>query len=99
MYSGNKNIIRGSFIAILSPLKSVSKIFINSFVYSNIVLSCCCVIGEISFHMLKDSFIDVYKVEEGLSVKEVIEKYQNNQITQITTSTHSVEESQIEKTQ
>ena len=27
-------------------------------------------IGEISFHMLKDNFVDIFKVEKGLSVKK-----------------------------
>jgi len=28
-------------------------------------------IGEISFHMLKDNFVDIYNIEEGLSVGEL----------------------------
>jgi len=51
-------------------------------------------IGEISFHMLRDNFIDIYKADEGLSVKDVIEKYRNQKIEQITAPTHSIEESQ-----
>ncbi|MDP8218610.1 MAG: cation diffusion facilitator family transporter [Candidatus Theseobacter exili] len=54
-------------------------------------------IGEISFYMLKDKFIDIYEIEEGATVKEVIEKYRVNQLTQITAPTHSVEEAQVEK--
>ena len=54
-------------------------------------------IGEISFHMLKDNFVDIYKAEEGLSVREVIEKHHNKEIQQIIAPTHPVEESQIEK--
>lgn len=54
-------------------------------------------IGEISFYMLKDNFVDIYKIEEGLSVKEAIERYRNNQLEQIRTPTHSVEESQVAK--
>ena len=54
-------------------------------------------IGEISFHMLKDNFVDICKAEEGVSIKEIIEKYHNNQLEQITAPTHSVEESQVEK--
>lgn len=52
-------------------------------------------IGEISFYMLKDNFVDIYKVEEGLSVKEIIAKYRNHQLDQIALPTHSVEESLI----
>jgi len=51
-------------------------------------------IGEISFHMLRDNFVDIYKTDEGLSVKDIIKKYRNNQIEQITEPTHSIEESQ-----
>ena len=54
-------------------------------------------IGEISFYMLKDNFVDIYKIEEGLSVREVIEGYRNNQMKQITAPTHPVEESQVRK--
>ncbi|MGQ9569672.1 MAG: cation diffusion facilitator family transporter [Thermodesulfovibrionales bacterium] len=52
-------------------------------------------IGEISFYMLKNNFIDIYKAEEGLSIKDIIYKYQNNQLEQINSPTHSVEEAQL----
>lgn len=51
-------------------------------------------IGEISFYMLKDNFIDIYKIEEGLAVKEVIDKYLSGEVKQITAPTHPVEESE-----
>lgn len=51
-------------------------------------------IGEISFHMLKDNFVDIYRVEEGLLVQDIIERYRNGQIKPLTTPTHPVEESQ-----
>ena len=54
-------------------------------------------IGEISFYMLKDNFVDIYKIEEGCSVREVIARYRNNQIEQITAPTHSIEDSLVEK--
>ncbi|MDY6970040.1 MAG: cation diffusion facilitator family transporter [Spirochaetota bacterium] len=54
-------------------------------------------IGEISFYMLKDNFIDIYKIEENLSVRAVIDKYTNGELKQINMPTHSVEESQIGK--
>ena len=50
-------------------------------------------IGEISFYMLKDNFVDIYRVEGDLSVREVIEKYHNKQLEPLVTSTHPVEES------
>ena len=54
-------------------------------------------IGEISFYMLKNNFVDIYKVEEGYPVKDVIEKYYNKQLDQIIAPTHQIEESQVEK--
>ena len=51
-------------------------------------------IGEISFYMLKDNFVDIYKAEESLTVRDIIEKYQNHQIEQITAPTHNIEKSQ-----
>jgi cation diffusion facilitator family transporter len=53
-------------------------------------------IGEISFYMLKDNFVDIYKAEEDSSIKEIVEKYHNNQIEQISSPTHSVEETHVE---
>jgi len=41
-------------------------------------------IGEISFYMLKDNFVDIYKAEEGLTVRQIIEKYRNNEVDKIT---------------
>lgn len=51
-------------------------------------------IGEISFYMLKDSFVDIYKIEEGLSVNEVIDGYFNSRFEKIVKPTHSLESSQ-----
>ncbi|HDP37253.1 MAG TPA: cation diffusion facilitator family transporter [Candidatus Atribacteria bacterium] len=51
-------------------------------------------IGEISFHMLKDNFVDIYRAEEGLSVRDITERYHNGQIKPLATPTHPVEESQ-----
>jgi len=51
-------------------------------------------IGEISFHMLRDNFVDIYKTDEGLSAKDIIKKYRNREIEQITEPTHCIEKSQ-----
>jgi len=48
-------------------------------------------IGEISFYMLKDNFVDIFQIEEGLSVRDIIEKYRNNQLEEIIKPTHSLE--------
>ena len=50
-------------------------------------------IGELSFYMLKNNFVDIYRVEEGLSVKDVIEKYKNKQLKPIIAPTHPLEKS------
>jgi len=47
--------------------------------------------------MLKDNLVDIYKAEEGLSVKEIVENYRLNQLRPLTSPTHSVEESQVAK--
>jgi len=52
-------------------------------------------IGEIAYYMLKDNLVDLYRVEVGLSVKEVMQRYRLNQLEQITGPTHPVEESQV----
>lgn len=54
-------------------------------------------IGEISYYMLKDSFVDIYKIEEGFTAGKVIEKYRRHKLKQITAPTHPLEESQVEK--
>lgn len=54
-------------------------------------------IGEISFHMLKDSLIDIYKVKDKLSIKQIINSYQLNQLHPLTCPTHSVEDSQVSR--
>ena len=51
-------------------------------------------IGEISFHVLKDNFVDIYQAQQGLTVREIIERFQNHQIEQIMAPTHSVEQAQ-----
>jgi len=53
-------------------------------------------IGEISFHMLKDNFIDIYRVKAGETVRGVIERYRNGEIEPIT-APHPADESEIER--
>jgi cation diffusion facilitator family transporter len=53
-------------------------------------------IGEISFYMLKDNFIDIYKAEAGSTVREIIERYRDREIEPIT-EPHPAEESEVEK--
>ena len=51
-------------------------------------------IGELSFYMLKENFVDIYKVKEDLSVREIIEKYRNKGLELITAPTHPLEKSE-----
>ena len=51
-------------------------------------------IGELSFYMLKENFIDIYRVDEELSVREIIQAYRENRLSRLTTPTHSLEESE-----
>ncbi len=53
-------------------------------------------IGEISFYMLKDHFVDIYRAEESATVREVVEKFRNNQGEPLT-APHPVEESEVGK--
>ncbi len=52
-------------------------------------------IGEISFHMLKNNLVDIYKADAGKSVQEIMRLYRQNQIFPVTKPTHSVEKSQV----
>ena len=53
-------------------------------------------IGEISFYMLKDNFIDIYHIEdENLTVKDVITLYRQNNLSRITQPTHTVDDAVV----
>ncbi|MBF0204496.1 MAG: cation diffusion facilitator family transporter [Desulfamplus sp.] len=54
-------------------------------------------IGEISFHILKDSMVDIYKVNKGVSVKEIMDNYCLNKLQHLTAPVHSIEESLVSK--
>jgi len=51
-------------------------------------------IGELSFYMLKENFVDIYKIDENLSVRETIGRYRSGKLEKITAPTHPIEESQ-----
>jgi cation diffusion facilitator family transporter len=53
-------------------------------------------IGEISFYMLKENFIDIYRVEADETVREVIARYYNGEIEPIT-APHPAEDSEAER--
>ena len=52
-------------------------------------------IGEISFYMLKENFIDIYRVKAGATVREMIARYYNGEIEPLTAS-HPAEDSEVE---
>ncbi|MCI0513710.1 cation diffusion facilitator family transporter [candidate division KSB1 bacterium] len=54
-------------------------------------------IGEISFYMLKENFIDIYQVmDDNLTVQQVISLYQQNKLPRIIKPTHAAAESMTE---
>ena len=53
-------------------------------------------IGEISFYMLKDNFVDIYRIEEEQTVQEVLDKYRNGLLEKVVSPIQILEESQIE---
>jgi len=54
-------------------------------------------IGEISFYMLKENFIDIYRIlDKDMTVKTVIELYRQSGLPRILSPSHSVEESEVE---
>jgi cation diffusion facilitator family transporter len=52
-------------------------------------------IGELSFHMLKDNFVDIYGVQQHMTVQEVLDKYRAGELVQITAPTHELEHSRV----
>jgi cation diffusion facilitator family transporter len=51
-------------------------------------------VGELSFYMLKDNFIDIYRVDEELTVREIVQAYRKKRLPILTTPTHPLEESE-----
>ncbi len=51
-------------------------------------------LGEISFSLLRENFIDIYQIEtDDLTIHHVIQLYLHNKLHRITVATHSVDES------
>ncbi len=55
-----------------------------------------CQIGEISFHMLKDAFVDIFKAREGETVVHVMERFRRGDIEVLSAPTHPAEKSLAE---
>ena len=53
-------------------------------------------IGEISFHMLKDAFVDIYKARENETVADVIERFRRGDGEALSAPTHPAEKSLAE---
>jgi len=53
-------------------------------------------IGELSFYMLKENFVDIYQISAGHTVQEVLELYRHGALKKITRPTHLLEEATIE---
>ncbi len=51
-------------------------------------------VGELSFYMLKNNFVDIYRIEEGITVREALQRYKKGELQKISQPTHSLEESQ-----
>jgi predicted Fe-Mo cluster-binding NifX family protein len=51
-------------------------------------------IGELAFYMLKENFIDIYRVGEELTVREIIQAYREKRLSMLTSPTHPLEESE-----
>ncbi len=54
-------------------------------------------IGEISFHMLKDNFVDIYRAQENETARNVIERFRQGDIESLDGPTHPAETSQAER--
>ncbi len=54
-------------------------------------------IGEISFYMLRDNFVDIYAADEGQTVQEVIGGFRAGALQLITEPTHSVDQALVEQ--
>ena len=63
---------------------------IKSVIHYNIDLLLTKEIGEISFHILRDNLIDIYRVPEGdITVKDVAQKFLEGKLEKIDSPTHS----------
>lgn len=51
-------------------------------------------IGELSFSLLKERFVDIYLVEESMTVREIIRAYRENRLKRLYAPTHGLEDSE-----
>ncbi|MBN2402122.1 MAG: cation diffusion facilitator family transporter [Spirochaetes bacterium] len=77
----------------LDKPKHIGLNVIKSIAHYNIDLLFTMEIGEISFHILRDNLIEIYKIPEGkITVKTVAEQFLNGDLEKITQPTHSSDE-------
>jgi cation diffusion facilitator family transporter len=51
-------------------------------------------IGELAFSLLKERFVDIYRVEGDLSVKQIVAAYRENRLARLLEPTHGIEDSE-----
>ncbi len=67
---------------------------IKSLLHSSLNLLFTRRIGELSYYMLKENFIDIYTVDKELPVGEIVLAFRENRLSRLTTPTHLLEESE-----
>ena len=51
-------------------------------------------IGELAFSLLKERFVDIYLVEESMTLAEIIQAYRENRLKRLHAPTHGLEDSE-----
>ncbi len=71
---------------------------VKSLINFNIDIIFTSQIGEISFYILKDNLIDIYKIDKNeITLKEAIDSFLNDKLKKITGPTHPASESRVNK--
>ena len=78
------------FNEFLSKDKHIGLNVIKSITHYNIDILFTKEIGEISFHILRDNMIDIYRIpRDDITVREVVEKFLDGKLEKITMPTHA----------
>lgn len=78
--------------------KHVGLNVVKSLINFNVDIIFTSMIGEISFYILKDNMIDIYKIEDDeKTIKDVIDAFLGGKLNKITNPTHSVDERMVSK--
>jgi cation diffusion facilitator family transporter len=94
-FDGNKiEIVDFYYNEFLGEKLHIGVKIIKALIHSGLNLLFTCSIGELSFYMLKENFIDIYRVDEELTVKEIIQGYRDKRLPVMTAPTHPLEESE-----